>query len=74
MGDYDWVGPVVQGAVGAFGSGKANALDAQQAELLRSIYEDLRNIPLPELQALAAEQMGPSAMGDVYSDPEQRAQ
>lgn len=74
MSDYSWVGPVVQGVVGGLGEGKASGLDAKQAALLQSIYDDLRNIPLPELEAIAAEQTGPSAMAGVYSDPEQRAQ
>ena len=74
MGDYDWVGPVVQAGVSLLGQGKADGLNAQQADLLRQIYEELRNVPLPELERVTAEQLGPTAMEGVRSDPEQRGQ
>ena len=74
MADYSWIGPLVQMGAGMLGGGKADSLDAQQSELLKSIYDELRNIPLPELERIVAEQLGPTAMEGVESDPEQRAQ
>lgn len=72
--DNSWIGPLVQAGVGMLGQGKADAMSAQQAALLREMYDELRNVPLPELQAIIAEQVGPSAQAGVYSDPTQRAQ
>jgi hypothetical protein len=71
MSDYSWIPAVVGGVLG---DQKAGALDAKQQELLERIYDELRNIPLPELERIQAEQMGPSAMEGVRSDPEQRLQ
>lgn len=69
-----WIGPLIQIGASMLGEQKAGALTAQQSALLRQVYDDLRNVPLPELEAVAAEQLGPSAMGGTYSDPEQRHQ
>lgn len=56
------------------GEQKAGAQTAQQQAMLQQIYDELRNIPLPELERIVAEQLGPSAMEDVRSDPMQRQQ
>jgi hypothetical protein len=53
---------------------KAGKLSQEQQQMLQDIYDKLGNIPLPELQKIQAEQLGPTAMEGVHSDPEQRQQ
>lgn len=74
MSDYSWVGPVIQGAASMMGEKAAGDLTAQQRAMLQQIYDELRNVPLPELERIQAEQLGPTAMSGVHSDPEQRGQ
>jgi hypothetical protein len=56
------------------GEQAAGKLSAQQQRILEQMYGDLRDIPLPELERIIADELGPSAMEGVYSDPEQREQ
>lgn len=74
MSDYSWIGPLVQMGASMMGEQKAGGLDAKQAALLQQIYDELRDVPLPELEKVVAEQLGPTKMGEVRSDPEQRMQ
>lgn len=69
---YSWIGPVVQGAVSMFGEQQAGKLDKQQLDLLRQQYEELKNVPLPELQRVLAERLGPSELGGLHSDEQAR--
>jgi hypothetical protein len=56
----------------ALGEAQAGKLSAQQQRILEDMYGQLRDLPLPELEKLKAEQLGPTAMEGVHSDPSQR--
>ncbi len=41
---------------------------AEQLRLLKELMDEYRNVPLPELERVAAEELGPSAMEGVQTD------
>lgn len=71
--DYGAMAGAMTGAAGSLAgaSGQQNMSDAQR-KLLEQILNEIRDIPLPDLERIMAEQLGPSAMEGVHSDPEQR--
>jgi hypothetical protein len=74
VSDMSWIGPLIQAGASAMGEQKAGQLSAQQQQILKDIYENLRDTPLPDLKDVKAEQLGPTAMEGVHSDPQQRQQ
>jgi hypothetical protein len=67
-------GALLQMAIGMFGEQAAKNLSEEQLRILKQQSDELRNIELPDLRDIVAEEMGPTAMEEVRSDPEQRAQ
>lgn len=62
-GQYIQLGMQFLGEVGAQGS------EAEAQHLLERAYEQFGNIDVPSLKAIVAEEMGPSAMEGLKSDP-----
>ncbi len=64
---------LIGAAASAIGGGIGEAIKgagrAKQEELLRQAMDEMGNIDLPTLERLAAEQLGPSALKDVTTDP-----
>jgi hypothetical protein len=58
----------------AAGEAQAGKLSAQQQRILEDLYAQLRDTPLPDLKDVDPTQLGPTAMEDVRSDPDQRQQ
>lgn len=58
----------MQLAIALMGEEKASKLSQQQLELLAKQYADMSGIPLPELEKITAEQLGPSNVGGMQSD------
>lgn len=56
----------------AAGEGIAAMSETQQQYLLQRAYEEYGKIDLPSLKAIIAEEVGPSAMEGVQSDPEMK--
>lgn len=72
MGDYSWIGPVVQGAASAVSAGQRNGAADQNSELQRDAY--MRALAMLQGGQLSydpqqASMTGPSAMGGVMGDP-----
>jgi hypothetical protein len=67
-------GALLQMAIGMFGEQATKNLSEEQLRILKQQSDELRNIELPDLRDIVAEEMGPTAMEEVRSDPEQRAQ
>jgi len=51
------------------GESSAGMSRAEQLKLLRELMEEYRNVPLPELERLTGEELGPSALEGVGGDP-----
>ena len=66
-------GTLAQLLLGAVGEGNATKLNAQQMAKLEELQALFRDEPLPDIKEIEAEQLGPSARGNVYSDPELEA-
>lgn len=68
-----WFIPLIASAVsaigGVVGQGIANMGRAEQERLLAASMDEMGKVDLPKLEALAAEQLGPSAMASVKTDP-----
>lgn len=63
----------LQLAIALFGEQKASQLNQQQLDLLAQQYSDMKGIPLPELEKMTADQLGPSAVGSMQSDQGMRS-
>ena len=66
-------GALVQGGMQLAAEGAAQREREKQLELLRELMEEYRNVPLPELDPVTAEELGPSAFDELRGDPTLRA-
>jgi len=73
MSDTSWIGPAMQMAIAVMGEEKASKLNQQQLAALARQYADIQGVQLPDLPAVTADQMGPSAVGGMVSDENLRA-
>jgi hypothetical protein len=68
----DWMSmlPLLAQVAGTtVGEIQAGRLSEEQRQVLADAMEQLRNVPEPQLQALVAEQLGPSALSSYAPDP-----
>lgn len=62
-------GLLIQGGAGVLGELFSSGDSAEQQRLIREAMAQFEGLSPPELEAIAAEQMGPSAMQGVAADP-----
>lgn len=67
------MGAVLQFAVSMYGEQAAKNLNEEQLRLLKRQLEDVRNVKLPTLEELKAEELGDSAVGGMQSNQGLRA-
>jgi hypothetical protein len=68
MADTDW-GPLIQLGVSVLGDVFAGKSEDEQKYLLERAYEQFGKIDAPALKEIAAQELGPSAMEGVKTDP-----
>lgn len=61
-------GAIIQMLIGAMGDQQAGKLSAQQLDQFKQQLADIAGIPVPELERITAQQLGPSAMEGIQRD------